>query len=194
MNAIVFDCETNGKPKNWRLPMHYVSNWPRVTQLAWQRIDIYTGEVINQHVSLIKPDGWEVPKEQFFIDHNMSTERCEAEGKPIAEVLDLLISDMNEARILVAHNLNFDNNVVGAEMIRLKVRAKQQLKKVCTMMETTDFCGLPGQYGRPKWPQLKELHEILFNCGFDGAHDAMADVDATAKCFVELIKRGVIKV
>lgn len=202
MNAIVFDTETNGTPKNYRAKMSDLWNWPRVTQLAWQKINVFTGELLNQHSQIIYPDGWTIPTPEelrkkgsknpnFFVENNMSTERCLAEGKPLAGVLDLLIKDMNDSDILAAHNLDFDNNVVGAEMIRLKKRANKVLTKICTMQASTQYCQLPGQYGY-KWPKLEELHMVLFNYAFDGAHDALSDVSATASCLVELVKRGVI--
>jgi hypothetical protein len=39
-----------------------------------------------------------------------------------------------------------------------------------------------------------ELHRKLFGCDFEGAHDASFDVAATAKCFWELVRLGVIKI
>lgn len=194
MNAIIFDCETNGKPLNYKGLMSDVKNWPRVTQLAWQKASMETGEVLNQHESLIIPDGWIVPKEKFFIDNNMSTERCQDEGKPIHDVLDLLIKDMDDAELIVAHNLQFDHNVVGAEMIRLKKKSIKRLLKVCTMEASTNYLKMPGQYGKYKWPKLLELHKFLFGEEFDMAHDAMVDVDACRKSFFELIKRDVIQI
>ena len=56
------------------------------------------------------------------------------------------------------------------------------------------FCGLKNKVGRAKWPKLIELHEILFGKGFDGAHDAFADITATKDCFFELIKREIITI
>jgi hypothetical protein len=35
-----------------------------------------------------------------------------------------------------------------------------------------------------------ELHQKLFECGFEDAHDAMADITATARCFWEMMRRG----
>jgi DNA polymerase III epsilon subunit-like protein len=60
------------------------------------------------------------------------------------------------------------------------------------MQESTAFCKIPGPYGY-KWPKLMELHQKLFNEGFDGAHDAMNDVLACGRSFFELQRLGVIK-
>jgi DNA polymerase III epsilon subunit-like protein len=46
-------------------------------------------------------------------------------------------------------------------------------------------------YGH-KWPKLSELHQKLFGVTFEEAHDAAVDIEATAKCFWELKRRGII--
>lgn len=63
------------------------------------------------------------------------------------------------------------------------------------MLESVDLCKLPGRYpGNYKWPKLIELHNHLFGCDFEGAHDALDDVKATVKCFFELKKCGLINI
>lgn len=42
---------------------------------------------------------------------------------------------------------------------------------------------------RNKWPTLQELHTFLFGVGFEGAHDALVDVRACAKCYWEIQRR-----
>ena len=60
------------------------------------------------------------------------------------------------------------------------------------MLSATDYCQLPGRYGF-KWPTLQELHSTLFNESFDGAHDALSDVRACARCFFELKFRKIVE-
>jgi DNA polymerase III epsilon subunit-like protein len=190
---LFFDTETNGKPLDYKAPMNNVNNWPRVAQLAWAKYSPL-GDIIKERSYLIKPDGWVIPKEKFFIDNGMSTERNEMLGEPVASVLSIFIEDMQDCEVLVAHNMTFDYNILGAEMIRAKMRSEKKLLRVCTMESTTNFCALPGGYkGSFKWPKLEELHEKLFGCKFDNAHDAMGDVKATADSFFECLKRGIIK-
>ena len=59
-------------------------------------------------------------------------------------------------------------------------------------MKGHNFVLFPGPRGF-KWPSLGELHHALFNKGFDDAHDAAADVEATARCFLELVLLGEAK-
>lgn len=43
-----------------------------------------------------------------------------------------------------------------------------------------------------EWTKLQELRYRLFGCDFEDAHDAMADITATMKCFFEMRRRGLI--
>lgn len=187
---LFFDTETTGKAKNFNASFKDTDNWPRITQLAWQ---VYNedGRLFKSSSSLIKPDGWEIPKEQFFIDNNMSTERCEKEGRPLKDVVVNFILQLDDCKYLIAHNMAFDLNVMACEMHRLSISAENKPIKFCTMKSMTDVMQLPGMYGF-KFPSLKELHNYLFKCDFEGAHDAGDDVTATAKCFFELKKQNLI--
>lgn len=187
---LFFDTETNGKALNFNAPVTDLDNWPRITQVAWQFYN-ENGELIREQSELIKPNGWTIPKTKFFIDNNMSTERCEEFGKPLEEVLKVLIEDMENSEYLVAHNMSFDINVLGAEFLRSNFKSEKKLKKFCTMKESTNFCKIPGFRGY-KWPTLTELHIKLFGEEFQGAHDALTDVQSCARCFFELKKVGYI--
>lgn len=82
-------------------------------------------------------------------------------------------------------NFAFDLNIVGCELYREGMAYNTLLAKhnVCTMQRSTDFCAIPSNspYGGYKWPKLAELHRKLFGCTFDGAHDALADIEAGQK-------------
>lgn len=199
MNILFFDTETTGTPKNYQAPMQDLGNWPRIIQLAWEYAD-HTGTVHDTQKFLIKPDGWEIPKEKFWIENGFSTEQNQAEGIPMADVLDHFIGHLDVCDAIVAHNIGFDYPITGAEMIRYKKKARQALRtKFCTMATTVDLCKIPfpnrGRFNSKqpyKWPKLEELYKFLFNKGFDGAHDAGNDVAACRESFFELVKRGVI--
>ena len=64
--------------------------------------------------------------------------------------------------------------------------------KICTMKQSVNCCKIPSG-SRYKYPTLSELHTFLFDKSFENAHDAMEDVRATLRCFIELYRRGFIE-
>jgi hypothetical protein len=65
---------------------------------------------------------------------------------------------------------------------------------ICTMKNSVDFCSIKGNWERFKYPKLGELYKTLFWEYFVWAHNAIVDVENTLKCFLELVKKDVIKV
>lgn len=193
MKILFKDTETTGLPLNWRAPMTDLNNWPRVIQLAWVVTDTQ-GNILRRQKHLIKPNGWKVPVEKFWIENGYSTERCMVEGIPMIKAIDLLIQDLSECDTIVSHNMSYDYNVLGAEMLRATgLCALEGKKQICTKLASTSYCRIPQASGRGlKWPTLTELHTHLFGTGFEGSHDALADVIACKNSFFELVKRGVI--
>lgn len=207
---LVFDTETNGLPKNYNGSMKDLDNWPRITQLAWGVYD-EGGILLSSRRDLIIPNHWTIPTVEeltkqgnknpnFFEENNMSTKRCSNEGIAILEALKAFAKAYNSCKFMIAHNMNFDHNILGAELLRAiradpycadKIKMEIKIPKLCTMLSSVDLCQLPGPYGF-KWPKLEELHRFLFNEDFDGAHDAGFDVEACSRCFFELTKRGII--
>ena len=146
---------------------------------------------MSQGNEIVKPDGFIIPDAAFRV-HGISTEKAKQEGKPLRDVIGAFLRDANKAKCLVGHNVSFDQKIIGAELYRLGVAdTVSEKKSLCTMKVGTDFCKIPGYYGY-KFPKLQELHEKLFGVKFEDAHDAMADIKATEKCFWELRKLNLI--
>lgn len=101
---------------------------------------------------------------------------------------------MAKAKFIVGQNLGFDVNIMGCEFHRMGVEspmASMPVLDTCTEV-TASLLQLPGgRGGRFKLPTLTELHSYLFNQPFAEAHNATADVEATTRCFLELIRRDV---
>lgn len=187
---LFFDTETTGLPKNWKAPVTDLNNWPRLVQLAFLLFD-KEGNKISGKNYVIKPDGFLIPNDAVRI-HGITTEKATQEGKSLSFVLQEFMSLINQAHFLVAHNMSFDEKIVGAEFLRSGMSNYLTTKeKICTMERTTTFCAIDGPYGY-KWPKLSELHFKLFKTHFEEAHNALVDIEATAKCFWELKKIGKI--
>ncbi len=111
----------------------------------------------------------------------------------IEEVLPTILKYLNTSDVVVGHNIEYDEQVIRDELARLgRPGDYQPMKSLCTMKSSTDYCKLQGRGFAYKAPRLGELYKFLFGEWFEGAHNAMVDVEATAKSFGELLKRGVI--
>lgn len=189
---LIFDTETTGIPHNKTAPITDLDNWPRLVQIAWQLHD-NRGKLLSRHNYIIRPDGFDIPFNAQQI-HGISTKRALEEGIPVRTALDALLANIARAKLLVGHNIEFDKNIIGAEMIRLNLNpdALLQVEKLDTGIASTSYCQLSGGIGgKLKMPRLIELHEKLFGERFADAHDASYDVAATARCFFGLIQKEV---
>lgn len=187
---LIFDTETTGLPKRWDAPITDTDNWPRCVQIAWQLHDDM-GNIIEHQDYLVQPDGFNIPYDAEKI-HGISTELAQQEGVPLTEVLEKFNTALAKTKFVVGQNVGFDLNIMGAEFHRHDVaNILQELPVLDTCTEhTANLCQLPGgRYGRFKLPTLTELHEFLFKVPFAEAHNAVADVEATTRCFLELVRR-----
>lgn len=187
---LFFDTETTGVPANYNAPISDLKNWPRLVQIAWLVCD-EEGHIIESAEHIICPNGFTIPKDATSL-HGISTERATREGSDIKKVLMDFTRLAKESFYLVGHNISFDINIVGAELIRSEIDYSVLNKKsICTMKSTVNFCALSGKFGY-KWATLEELHLKLFGKSFSNAHSAMNDIKATKDCFFELKKRDIL--
>ena len=193
MHFFFFDTETTGLPRQWKAPVEDLDNWPRMIQLAWLLYDEDGNEIIRSN-DIVKPEGFRIPKAASAI-HGITTEKAMEEGVELGDVLRKFTYALDGADYLVAHNIEFDDKIVGAELLRKEMHSDFFThKRICTMKSSIRFCALPGKYSKYKNPSLTQLYTKLFDQGFDDAHDALADVVACAEAFFELRKRGIIRV
>ena len=105
-------------------------------------------------------------------------------------------STLSKTKFIVGQNLGFDINIVGCEFHRMGVESPMSSMPVldtCTEV-TASFLKLPGgRGGKFKLPTLTELHQYLFKIPFAEAHNATADVEATTRCFLELIRLEILQ-
>ena len=107
--------------------------------------------------------------------------------------LSEFVQAMRRAKIMVAHNIDFDIPILEAEFLRNGLEKQlTKMRKICTMKAGKDFCKLPGRYEDYKYPTLMQLFQ---KCFYDYAdsftpreykHNALLDAGLTAKCFFRL--------
>ena len=190
---LFIDTETTGLPRYSATTD--TEKWPRIVQLAWSLYDT-EGNRESRNSFIIYPTDFTIPRDSARI-HGITTERAKAEGVSLHKVLPQFNADVEKAKVIIAHNADFDLPIITTEFLRCRMATTlAEKQKFCTMKAPgiVSYCKIPNASGtRSKWPKLTELHLHLFETEFSGSHDAGADVEACAKCYFELRRRGVIE-
>ena len=192
---LIFDTETTGLPKRWDSPISDVNNWPRCVQIAWQLHDDM-GVCIDHQAYIICPDGFNIPYDAEKI-HGISTALATLKGDSLVGVLEKFNEVISKSKFIVGQNVGFDIKIISCEFYRAQLETNlKDLKVLDTCTEVTaNLCKLPGgRGGKYKLPTLTELHYFLFDEKFIEAHNATADVEATARCFLELLRREIFSI
>jgi len=188
MYTLIIDTETTGLvPK---LDPFYYNNpeWKkcRIVQIAWELYDEnITSDIpilIDKQCHTIKPDDFTIPLIASRI-HGITDKIAEEEGVSIDTVFNILLEILEKTNKIVAHNIEFDSNVILSEIYRKDrsdlIELFNRANQVCTMKMGT----LPGK----KWPKLGELYERLFETKPEcDLHRAENDVYICAKIYFKL--------
>lgn len=200
MLYLAYDTETTGLPLVQGLTDHTdTNNWPNVYQVAAILFDDFGFEIARLE-SLVKPDGWVIPviddymkelgAESFHEKMGVSTEMLLEKGRPVKEVLAEFSELASQADEYVCHNVSFDFPVLSCEFHRAGAGYPEgwfDKKSNCTKLLSNPILKIPSfRAGMYKWPTLQEAHKYFFGEEFDGAHDALADVQATVNVFLAL--------
>ena len=186
--VLVFDTETTGLPRHGRVYLPGSRGWPRMVQAAWILYN-GSGRECGRQSLLVRPAGFTIPRSATAI-HGITTERALREGVVLHDALCALARDVAQAGVVVAHNMGFDQGVVAAECWREGLPDPFVGKQsICTMKVSGHRPGRNRQL-----LSLDDLYHTLFSCEHEGAHDAMRDAEACARCFFELVRRGDIKI
>ena len=184
---LFFDTETSGFVNRNLSADHPNQAW--IMQLAFILSD--EERIYTEFSSLIRADGRSChPGAQTV--HQISIKDCDIGGMSENRLFDIIaqIFFNPDELLLVAHNVSFDLEMLSQYIERNGCKEDgtvlKQRPHFCTMMNSTNLCKLPGRFGKYKWPKLTELHRFLFDEDFEGAHDALADVRATRRCYYRL--------
>lgn len=195
IQRIVFlDTETTGLPKErWLSALQKPNNWPDIVSVAWS---VYNnqGQPEHEEYHIIQPESWEIPEESTKI-HGITKDIALARGELLSETLLTLAEHLKAADLVVAHNLEFDRNVLfNAYKWRMDTEPTQ-------FWPTSEFCSmtaaepelkipfstlkLPYKSSRKyKSPKLDELYLATFNSlPQKAAHNSQRDVQVLAEIY-----------
>jgi DNA polymerase-3 subunit alpha len=167
MRALFFDTETTGLPKQRNRPAtEDPNNWPEPVSISW--IVSLNSKILRAKSYIVKPAGWQIPGESVQI-HGISQEMAQAYGFELNHILGEFIRDLRTVDVVIAHNLEFDKNVITAASIRLKNdhALLWPALEFCTMENSRIICKLPllspNAMFKFKSPKLSELYKYVFN-------------------------------
>lgn len=208
MKLLVFDTETTGlPPKSKTLKNEELHLWPYIVQFSYIVYDTETHRIIK-----VKDDIIHIPIvmcEEVMDIHGITNEVASASTSHIEDSLKEFYNDFQGVDRVIAHNFQFDWNMIQIELMRLIVREKpnnegdlyisilkiiQELpteKIYCTMTNSTALCDLKmrSKFGKEfvKFPKLSELHYCLFRVIPCNLHNSLNDVVICLRCYYKLV-------
>ena len=186
---LIFDCTAMATYTNYKANFTETQSWPRLIHISW----ILLGEdykAIEDFDCIPITTGFSIDeksKTKAHIDDNDILKK----NAELSIILDKFSASVDKAEFIFAHNLNYNENILGAEYVREKRSINMFSKKTyCLMEEGTYYCKIPAKGGGYKYPTLPELHATCFGQTYGPAGNARADVIAATRCFIKLKKTG----
>lgn len=184
-----YDTETSDK-WDFKLPWN-AEEQPHLVQLGYQVYDRDRNMIkeVDCVVDSRQLSTWRGIEPGAAAVHGITEERMASEGIHPEVVANTLVEDFSRCDITIAHNNQFDMQVLTLFLFRcgytptILFEGKHNL---CTMKPLTNVLKVANKNGRAgyKWPTLQEAYMNLVDTkGFVGAHDAMTDVKACRDIF-----------
>jgi DNA polymerase III epsilon subunit-like protein len=203
-NILVFDTETTGLiPKSKEVPLEM---FPCITQFSFIVYDTQLNNIRSSFNAYIKlPPGIEIPHIVTEIT-GITNEKCDSQGIPIEQVLGIFYQAMTLCDCVIAHNLDFDMQMVNIELKRHSIRLSKIFPNIqymfhpsrlaalginldCTMKMTTESCALyrstEKNHVYKKFPKLSETYFHLFQETPTNLHNSMVDTIVCLRCYLK---------
>jgi DNA polymerase III epsilon subunit-like protein len=187
-NILIIDTETTGLPITIGFDKYYspkITKYyekSRLIEIAYIICDEKKNK-IKEVSNLIKPLDFEINNSQF---HGITQKIANDSGIDLSDALNYLDEDLNNIDTIVAHNKNFDLNIILSECYRqnnIELADKILSKNTeCTMKLGKEIM---KQY---KSPKMVELYKFLFKKEVLQEHRALSDVIICADCYFKMKK------
>lgn len=190
MIITVFDTETSGLPEKGRKTKQESSKWPYIVQLSWLTYNSDNGTIVEIKDYIIKlPRGVLIDEKSSEI-HGITKDMTIEKGENIKMILVEFSEVLKNTDILVAHNINFDKNMIEVECYRNgyhNILKEHNNIEYCTMKFGDHITKLTrvdkNNLIRPKYPKLMELYQHLFKEMPQNLHNSLVDVMVCFRCF-----------
>ena len=110
MFVLVFDTETTGLPKTKVINETTINSLPYIVQLSYMIFETDSNKIIKLSDNIAKiPENAELSKESVAI-HGIDRNKMNEKGKPMVEILQEFLTDIDSIDLIIAHNIDFDIN------------------------------------------------------------------------------------
>ena len=197
--VLFYDLETTGLVKTTRglKPEEEYPNYEeldkynnaRIVSIGWiyMKKFNYDNEINIENIneSIIKPNGFEIPKEAIAI-HGITNEEANMKGKNIKDMLKEIGKIIKNCDYIIGYNVYYDINILLSELYRKKrnitiekiLKLKAEEKIIC-MGQISSKEAKPDKfykYNIYAIPKQTEVYKKCFNNELINAHNAKADV------------------
>ena len=180
--SFIFDTETSGLPVTPRYGEYYdywdleCYNCSRIVQISYiVSDDDYN--IIEDSNTIIKRDRFNIDNSRF---HGITNEISDTEGIEFVEFSKTLYTSLKRCNRIVAHNIDFDINVLRSELYRYNlhyiIELIDTMRFICTMKVTKRMVNATFKNSITiKDPNLKELYFYATGERMENHHNSYYD-------------------
>ena len=203
---MVFDVETTGLiPKQMPdEPRLALDKMPHIIQLSFVIFDTQYWRVVKSCDVYINVAPEIVISPKITELTGITREMCDKSGIPIEDALYEFYTEYFQCNMIVAHNLEFDREMLLVEFERLSddnrftklkdvfdpIQEKMNgIELYCTMKIGRNICKISAENSHGKYwknPKLSELYEHYFGYVPENLHNSIMDAYVCLRCFVKM--------
>jgi len=174
---LIFDTETTGLVNAASVD---IKDQPYVIEFAGVVIN-KAGDILHEYEQLFKPP---VPLPAKITEITGLTDDKLKDAQPFDCDAVQNFMATKYVQTVVAHNMSFDRAMLSFEFTRAGRSLTWPPLPICTVEATYPIHG--------RRMKLGQMYQHFFNEEFIGAHRAMQDVKALARCAAYMIQKGII--
>lgn len=178
-NVLSFKSETNGLPL-WRARSNDEGQ-PHIVRLAAVLCDGKTQEVIEHMDVVIRPEGWDIPKETIDV-HGITVQNAAEKGISESAAIEMFLSLVKSAGVVVSSNKQFNSRIIR---IALKRHAEEYHQEAWNDNKENHFCAMKmakDDTGNKSLSLSDALSHYTGNQAVDN-HDSLVNATSSARVF-----------
>jgi len=193
--ALILDTETTGFPQRLGFDKYYdykltdKYNTSRIVQFSYMLCNERMEEIDLTDL-IVKADNFTIPNADI---HGITNEISSTVGTSFTNIANIFYEDLKKVSHIIAHNMNFDINVIKSELYRYQlhdiIKELESKKLICSMENTKKIVNITNAYGL-KSPNLGELFKKVIGKDIENSHNSKYDVINLHKVIKTLFDSG----